>query len=194
MVYVFFLVFPPLLSFLPIVYVFFLVFPHLLPFHQFTSSASSFRPFCLSFIHLYLMALCTQYVTSPVSLPPLLLYVWYSSAISLCALLSFSHDRSNWSPFVCRTTLRKFPVIRDLFSELSHLLHQTAVLKCSVALVACCWNFRSSLLWQTVFLLFNVAFNIDNLNPCSSPFTGRGGGRFSQLKCRFRWCGMAGTK
>jgi len=85
--------------------------------------------------------------------------VWtFSPSWLHVTLLHFSHDRSNWSsPSFTSTTFQNFPVISDLFSEMSKSQHHTKLCsKCLILLVSSLqW---SPICWYRVFLMLNAAF------------------------------------
>ena len=77
----------------------------------------------------------------------------------------FSHDRPIWSsPFFTSTTLRNFPGISDLISEVSKFQHHTKLCpKRSTSLPSFFLKFKSNLLVKGVDLL-NAAFAITILH------------------------------
>ena len=100
-----------------------------LSFHYFYSL------FYLSFNNVPQMAVSTQDVTSPISLPVFILCRIFLSSSTLRSI-HLSHVLSSWSsPSFSSTTFENFSVVSDLISEVSKFQHHSKV----------CSTFRTSL-------------------------------------------------
>ena len=121
-----------------------------------TSSSSSSRHFCLSFIVCFLRGFVRRMWQIQLAFFLFIVCRIYLSSCTLCNTSSFLNDRSNWStPSFCSTT---FQIFFYLFFEVSEFHHHTMLCsKCSTSLVSsvnlssvCWWNESYSrwlLLW-----------------------------------------------
>ena len=98
-------------------------------------------------------------MTNPISLPPLLLYVVYTSPPWLYVILHFLHDWSNWSsPFFSSTTFQNFQVFLIYYPKCPGF----STIRCYTRVVACRYYFpqifKSNFLEKRDFFLLNAAF------------------------------------
>ena len=126
-------------------YVFFLVFPSLL------------SSFYISFNGVFYKAVSTQDVTNVVSLLFIVLGYSYPPCLNVI-LLHYSHERSNISsPSFSSTTFQNFPGTSDVLSEVSKFQHHTKLcIKRSTAVVSSLKT-EVQFTGENVFLL-NAAF------------------------------------
>jgi hypothetical protein len=97
-------------------------------------------------------------VTNPISLPPLLLYVVYSSPPWLYVILHFLHDWSSWSPSFSSTIFQNFQVFLIYFPTCPGF----STIHCYTPVVAHHYYFsqilKSSFLEKRYFFLLNATF------------------------------------